>query len=260
VKIAILVPYYHKDILPDEEVSLYHLRHYLSSYSCITAQPMSLQGTLPGCEAITFEDKYFTGTDTYSRLLLSSFFYERFLSYDYILIHQLDCVVFSGELDRWCQMGYDYIGAPLFEKKSRLPRLSRAGNGGLSLRRVKAFLDVLNSPGIPGWHAMLTENFPDLNHLSIPARWLKIMRIMRDARRGVKWYSREYGLNEDLFWSDRARLFDPGFRIAPLDVALRFAFESHPRLCFENNGRKLPFGAHAWAKWDRAFWEPFLLS
>jgi hypothetical protein len=32
-----------------------------------------------------------------------------------------------------------------------------------------------------------------------------------------------------------------------------------PRLCFELNGRKLPFGCHAWQRYDRGFWEPYLL-
>ena len=40
---------------------------------------------------------------------------------------------------------------------------------------------------------------------------------------------------------------------------LRFAFDETPREAFELNDRQLPFGAHAWYKHDRAFWEPYLL-
>jgi hypothetical protein len=69
-----------------------------------------------------------------------------------------------------------------------------------------------------------------------------------------------YSLNEDLFWSDRARLFQPKFKIAPLDMSLRFSFDAYPNVCFQQNGRRLPFGAHAWARWDREFWEPYLIS
>jgi hypothetical protein len=42
-------------------------------------------------------------------------------------------------------------------------------------------------------------------------------------------------------------------------VALRFAFEAEPRRCFERIGRQMPFGAHRWQKFDRAFYEPSLL-
>jgi uncharacterized protein DUF5672 len=66
--------------------------------------------------------------------------------------------------------------------------------------------------------------------------------------------------NEDAFWGLDASYFKPDFRVAPLDVALSFAFEKDPRYCFESNGRRLPFGCHAWAKWDKAFWQPYLIG
>jgi hypothetical protein len=40
---------------------------------------------------------------------------------------------------------------------------------------------------------------------------------------------------------------------------MRFAFEAEPRRCFERIGNRLPFGAHRWQKFDRAFYEPYLL-
>jgi len=65
--------------------------------------------------------------------------------------------------------------------------------------------------------------------------------------------------NNDVFWSDRAVRFLPEFKVASFEEGLRFAFEAAPRTCFEMNGRKMPFGCHAWARYDRSFWEPFLL-
>jgi hypothetical protein len=68
-----------------------------------------------------------------------------------------------------------------------------------------------------------------------------------------------HGRNNDYFWSyDAPRYWS--FRIAPVDEALQFAFEAAPRLCFELNHRRLPFGCHAWMKFDREFWKPYLLS
>jgi hypothetical protein len=48
-------------------------------------------------------------------------------------------------------------------------------------------------------------------------------------------------------------------RVATVEDALQFSFETCPRKCFEMNGRRLPFGCHAW-EYDRAFWEPHLLT
>jgi hypothetical protein len=66
--------------------------------------------------------------------------------------------------------------------------------------------------------------------------------------------------NCDLFWSDRAVSFLPEYRVASLEQGLEFAFEVAPRKCFAMNGGKIPFGCHAWARYDRAFWEPYLLK
>jgi hypothetical protein len=47
--------------------------------------------------------------------------------------------------------------------------------------------------------------------------------------------------------------------VAPVEEALGFSFEREPRYCFERNGGRLPFGCHAWNRWDRPFWEPYLI-
>ncbi|MDZ7831109.1 MAG: DUF5672 family protein [Desulfobacterales bacterium] len=257
-KIAIVVPNYKPDLTAEEKISLRHLSHYLNDFPQFAIQPVGLGKCLEGVELREFPAHYFKNIKNYSKLLLSPEFYETFVEYDYVLIYQLDCLVFSDNLRSWCEMGYDYIGAPLFEKESQPPRISRVGNGGLSLRRVQSFLNVLNTEHIPPWSAVLTANLPDLKKFPLPARWSKKLRVIRDARRGIEWYRTHYSLNEDLFWSDRAHLFHPNFKIAPSDIALGFAFDAHPMTCFEQNNRQMPFGAHAWAKWNRDFWETYI--
>ncbi len=256
---AVLVPIYKSGLKREEQTSLRYLRHYLSDLPFIAIQPVGLGLRLPGFAVREFPTHHFASVSAYSKLLLSPAFYEAFADFDYILIYQTDCLVFSPDLVRFCQMGYDYLGAPLFEKNSLPPRLSRVGNGGLSLRRVQAFLNVLHSPHIPAWGDVIRARLPDLHEFPRPARWLKKIRVIRDARRGAGWYAANYSLNEDLFWSDRARLFKPDFKIAPLEAALQFAFDAHPRACFAKNGGNIPFGAHAWVKWERNFWESYLL-
>jgi hypothetical protein len=63
-----------------------------------------------------------------------------------------------------------------------------------------------------------------------------------------------------MFWADEAVTWVPEFRVASVEEGLRFAFEVAPRKCFELNAGQLPFGCHAWARYDRAFWEPYLLK
>jgi hypothetical protein len=60
--------------------------------------------------------------------------------------------------------------------------------------------------------------------------------------------------NEDVFWALEAPKFDPLFKVAPAEAALSFAFEVSPKWSYEHHGRKLPFGCHAWGRYDRDFW------
>jgi len=256
---AIVLPLYKERLLLEEQISLNHLLNFLGDYEKFLLVPKNTSVNLSGFRTIKLDEKHFRSRGSYSKLLLSKDFYRYFVDYKYLLIYQLDCLVFSDQLIDFCQLDFDYIGAPLFRDKMDPSKgFSRAGNGGLSLRRVNAFLNVLNSLHIPSWREFFSYPMPDLHKFPWPYRWLKKLRVFRDVRRGVKWYTQHYSLNEDLFWSDRAKLFYPDFKIAPVDVALRFAFEAHPRYCFEKNNHQLPFGCHAWAKWDREFWEPFL--
>lgn len=263
MKIGVLIPLYRNSLTSDEELSLQQLRRYLSSYELIIVKPENLESTTQANKVVSFPDNYFLSISSYSRLLLTTQFYESIINFDYVLIYQLDCLVFNDNLQEYCELGYDYIGSPLFRRYSAKPILSRVGNGGFSLRRVEACLDVLNSKRFiestpPFINHLLTAEVPDLDEWSVYQRWLKKIRVLRSVRKGVTEYADNYTMNEDLFWSDRAKLFYPAFKIAPMDVALRFAFDKNPRFCYEMNNYKLPFGAHAWNKWDRAFWEQFL--
>jgi len=75
----------------------------------------------------------------------------------------------------------------------------------------------------------------------------------------VSWYTRHPHDLEDIFWANIAPRVCPDFRVAPVKEALKFAFESAPQYCFEQNNYQLPFCCHAWTLNDRKFWEPYLL-
>jgi hypothetical protein len=96
-----------------------------------------------------------------------------------------------------------------------------------------------------------------IQYINIYKRYLKHLKIFNSVRRELSCWSLP---SDERFIANRASHYYPAFKIAPLETALRFAFECVPRYCFEKNNHKLPFGCHAWQKYDREFWEPYLLK
>ncbi len=254
-KVAIIVPIYKNQLNENELVSLSKLDHYLSNYSIYSIGPKNTSRRFPNYKFCELNPKYFNDVASYSKLLLTKEFYKCFANYDFMLIYQIDCLVFSSDLDHWCDLGYDYIGAPWFRvKKNAKSGFSRVGNGGLSLRKIKSFLNVLNSKKPKSWLSFLNESFPDKKFWDLKSKF----QVYREVKYGIDWYIQNYSLNEDIFWSDRARLFDSKFKIAPIEIGLKFAFEAHPEYCFIKNNYQLPFGAHAWEMWGKSFWKDYL--
>ena len=149
-KVVIVIPVHRLPLLPEEKISLQHLRHFLSGYDQCLVVPRSLNvpgEVLEDMKLRRFDDLYFANIDGYNRLMLSQAFYRKFRAYEYILLYQLDCLVFSEDLRHWCKQGWDYVGAPWFKghRGETSDGLWAVGNGGLSLRKVSAFLNVLRT-------------------------------------------------------------------------------------------------------------------
>lgn len=262
-RVAIVVPLSARpEFTPEEEVSLVHLEHHLGRYPRFFIAPPGLPVEREGFGMKRFPDRFFGSVDAHTQLMLSKRFYRAFRGYEYVLIHHLDVLVFSDSLESWCDRGFDYVGAPwLASADDPSKGFAGVGNGGLSLRRVEAFMQVLRSrryklDPMAFWDRYHADR-PLSNRIrNLPKRWLKHVRWLN----GVGWETRHWRDNEDKFWSKRATHYYPDFDIAPVEVALEFAFETAPRYCFDRNGGSLPFGCHAWARYDREFWEPHLLA
>jgi hypothetical protein len=249
VSVAITVPVYRTSRDDDEEISVRHLRAHLGRYDAYAVAPEGLAVPLD----LPVRRFPFSSHHDYSDLLLSPAFYEAFADYDFVLVHQLDCLVLSDELESWCERGLDYVGAPWVRRgPDRRLAFAGVGNGGFSLRRVEAFLRVLERAGRPLERVRLAAT-----HAAAVARRFAV-RLPR-VRAAVAAASSARYRYEDKFWSNEAPRILPGFRIPPPEVAVAFAFETEPRFCLEQNGGRLPFGAHNWALQDRGFWEPYLL-
>ena len=269
MKVAVAIPLYREQPGHFEDVSLRQCARILAKYP---AHPVVPDGLPLGCyealfsgegkalsESVYFPSRFFESVSGYNSLMLQPFFYEAFKDYDYLLIYQSDTFVFYDELDYFCSLGYDYIGAPWFKcffGRNYSRRFSGAGNGGFSLRRVSACLDVLNYRGcfLP-WRELLSSSNSPL------IKWKKLTPERRKALQfgfNTDFFTKVNSLTEDYFWALDVPAAGLPFRVAPPEVAMRFAFERKPSLLFERLG-KLPFGCHAWNRYEfETFWIPLI--
>lgn len=224
-QVAVVVPLSNrKELLPEEQISLTHLEHNLGRYEKYLVAPPSLDVTeFSGFGVKRFSDSYFGSVKAHSRLMLSPAFYEEFREYKYILTYHLDALVFSDQLLQWCETDLDFIGAPRLANSDR-PHV--VGNGGFALRKVESFLRVLYSteyavdPDLY-WERFCAERPTYLHYLNLPRKYLKRLKIFNSIQRDINLCLQADAHFEDIFISENAVKYYPGFKIAPLDVALR---------------------------------------
>jgi hypothetical protein len=267
VSAAVVVPLYRASLDETERIALTQCCRVLGRHAIVFIAPEGLDiaracdvaaatGVTPRVER--FDRAWFRSTETYSALLLARSFYERFAGWDFILIHQLDAFVFADALERFCALGYDYIGAPW--SHDRVGRRI-VGNGGFSLRRVAAALRVLDLPSskvserLALWwrrHAILRRPITDwLYRTGRLDRNLQSDNVLSLAATHLLY------VNEDGFWGQNCDKL-PFFTTAPYHDALAFSFETDPQTALERNGGALPFGCHAWPYLEPEFWQPHI--
>lgn len=266
-QVVVLIMVYQNAINKFESISLQQCLNKLNSYSISIVKPDSVNiSSWPvdhsSVNVETFPDHYFESVGTYSRLLLSPKFYRRFRQYEYMLIYQLDAFVFSDDLDVWCKKGLDYIGAPWFDNFStnnENAALQRTGNGGFSLRNIEAHLKVLHSFS---YLSGPKENWQlRMKHRPVGRQWFtQAAGFLLDlcVRNNTFWLLNSYMGFEDQFWSLVAAKNFKWFNMPEPAEALNFSFEMQPRRLYHLNNHQLPFGCHAWWKYDLEFWKPHI--
>lgn len=200
-----------------------------------------------------FDDYNFESLGTYSKMLLTPEFYMRFSKYDFMLIYQPDAWVFRDELDYWCEQGYSYIGAPWFvgDKLSKV-----AGNGGFSLRNIADMINLLsNKKSIKYSPREFSESF--LKHFDLRTIFSVACKYFMHFFRNDSFWSATV-LNEDYAIAKYSNRITSEFSCAIPDVAMKFSFEVHPEILYKMNGCRLPFGCHAYLKYNPDFWEKFI--
>ena len=270
-RVAIMVPLPSPQLREDEEVSMSHLRKHLDHYEKFLLVPQGMEVQMEGFRAVELDRRHFGSAANHNRMLYRTDFWEKFADYEYVLMYHLDALVFSDQLQDWCDQGLDYIGAPfLICSDAPWVRVERCGNGGFALYRVPSVLKVL-------WNRYLDDpwkyfedhfwRFIEFQRKCLrPVRaampsWMK-GRATASLRGQLKKMD-HVEVNErgnDLFWSDKAKHYLPEFKVGSLEQGLAFAFEMEPRRCLERTGGRMPFGCHAWGRYDRAFWNEHRLE
>ena len=115
-KVAIVIITHKEELKKHEKISLDFLKKNLMKYDKFLVIPKSHNKIDPRFKKLNFkimrlDDKYFT-SNGHDKLMRGDYFYNQFEDYEYILKHELDCLVFKDELDYFCSLNYDYIGAP----------------------------------------------------------------------------------------------------------------------------------------------------
>lgn len=259
-KVAIVIPFYQKRISNYEQIALQQCEKILANYDKIAIKPKDFNlpdeaKFLTFHKLLNFNNDYFKSISGYNRLMLSSEFYQAFLDYEYILIYQMDCFVFTDQLNFWCEQNWDYIGAPWIKKtyhknlieiqlsklkqtiNSRFNRednekpnqyqlINQVGNGGFSLRRVDKFYNIC--------------------------------LMMKPV---IERYISETGnlYNEDVFWSIEVNREKRILNIPNIQTAIKFAVEVPPTKLRVLKDEDLPFGCHDWDRY-LDYWKPIFIK
>ena len=233
--VAILVPIYQTTLSNEDTVGLCRSLEALNNRRITFIHPKNMDLTLYRnlSQRAEYDEVWFSSITNYNRLLLSPAFYKRYQAFEFILILQTDAVVLRDDLQQWLEAVFDYVGAPwpngyeLFVNLDRYAGVNgkvvkaHVGNGGLSLRRVRACLDLM-------------AEFPQTLD-----------------------YFQKSGSSEDLFFAFMGQV-SQRFILPSETRAALFSLELQAGKYFAMGGNVAPLGGHAWFKYEPQFWAPLL--
>lgn len=185
--VCIVIPLYKVHPTDLELKSINQAREVLKGRDIFYVVPRGFDASAYVPEALMeFPEYYFMSLSNYSELCCLEEFYHAFRDYDFMLIYQPDCWVFRDDLDNFCAMGYDYIGAP-WPRMRGIPE-DGVGNGGFSLRKLSTFMRLTRQLRSCGAHpedrfwCINMRDYLNIAPLSVaahfslehdPARWYK---------------------------------------------------------------------------------------
>ena len=223
-EVAIIVPVYKEELNAFEKLSFEQLYKVVqNNYDIYLVGPEGMDisnytNICPWVLYIPLDPKWFKSIHSYSQLCMQYDFYDRFSAYEYMLLYQLDAWLFRDEIHQFCQLGYDYIGAPIFSDKCGWPDVPKVGNGGFSLRKVETFKDICDPNG------------------DFLQYYNKKEKELHDTLLKVDIEDKYFCLVIPMFYD---------ISIAPVNVAERFSWDMNPDLTHDYLNRDFPMGVHA---------------
>ncbi len=260
---VVIVPTHRARFSEHEAYSMERLKRLLPNTKILLVIPASqhvgeLCRVLPSAEPLHVPDECMRSVVAYNRLMISPRIWDLLGSYSHALIHEPDAILLRGDLREWCMQRWSYVGAPWFQHytnaDSNSPPIG-VGNFGLSLHNLRDVRRVLHSnKRWYGPYQIVADLAKTLtrrrNRMSAMRAALKQGQESAGRMRGASMVFDGYC---DTFWCRMAAKVDPDYLVAPIETALKFAWEATPRRCFELNRGRLPFGLHAWQRYDHAF-------
>lgn len=259
---VVVVPVHRLHPTDDEQFSLKRCGNLLGCHPIFIVHPHGLNlepyfDLLPTATPLPVPAEWMASIRAYNRMMINPAFYAMFERFSHLLVHEPDALVISDQLLYWCEKPFDYIGAPWFEGFHAAPPdapIIGVGNSGFCLINISAIRSLLDSS-----QRWISRKFI-LNELS---RKL----LGRTSRFSFDFLFRAFGkagtmggahrlvaTNCDTFLSNHASVCNlNSFRIADPLSAILFSWEVNPQSCFRLCGRSLPFGVHAWARYDPTF-------
>jgi Protein of unknown function (DUF5672) len=255
--VAVVIPIYKNTLTKGEEISLLQCLKILKKHPIILLKPQSLNVEdlvlkYPKLVVREANDAYFKTVEAYNRLMMSVDFFSIFTEYRHVLVYQLDAYVFRDDLEDWCAKNYDYVGAPW-------PSKYNEGDLIFQFKKKAALLLKLKHPNGIAYKDVVRANTVGNGGLSL-RNVQKAIEVIGKFQKEISYYinNEDYRLNEDVFWSVEVNRYQKHLAIPDFKTALGFAFDMDPKKCFELAENKLPFGCHAWERYDLEFWSQFI--
>lgn len=245
--VTILIPIYLEEPTELEKISLTQTLTVLNKYPITFMTPEGLdtswyENFCQGKATIYFERFKWKGIEQFGVLQSTPAFYERFLKYEYMLICHLDSFVFRDEVEKWCSLGYDFIGSVIYNTKFQikdtfLRKLTTFtnpeyfGSAGFGLKKVKSYY-------------YMTSRFK---------LYIDFYHFQRKLRKRAFY--------DDLFYTQHFPKLSSKFKISPKHLAEKFGadfniFEKDKLPFNQEIESSLPFGVHGWIQYNQDYWKP----
>ncbi len=265
IRPVIIVPVHKETPTPAELVSIRQLGRIMTGRKIFVLSPQALntksyKDLLPGAEDLKVDPAWMGSIRAYNQMMIAPMLYRRLRDYTHMLLHEPDAILLRDELDHWCTQPYDYIGAPwlYWDESEGCAKFGGGANGGLSLCNLDAMRRVTSS--WKRWHSW-RHVMGDLVAGAKGDRF-KFRRGMVAAYPGglLRGAHRLYSTGWDIFWTTVVPPLQPDFRKAPPEVCVHFFWELASYICYEITKHQLPFGLHAWPKYDFGFLRPHMIN